>query len=230
VLAKYVPLIFLPAQLVYLWRTRQSTARLAMSLGMGVLVAGLIGWLLYAPLWAGSATFDGVRGAGQASESAMPAGLLFQYLARTRQPEDAAQLTTTILSVICGLVILFLSWRVRNGDSLAGACAISALAYVLIASPSYWPWYVALPIALLALVPRGVSFWMVLILTLTSRAVAPLSDLAANGFLDWPQAINLVSGIGTSLPLAAGLLLWLWHWWSARRVIAGTMRGTEKVA
>src|SRR5215207_2480359 len=46
VLVKYVPLIFLPAQLIYLWHTRQSRSRLALYLMLGFLIGGALAVLL----------------------------------------------------------------------------------------------------------------------------------------------------------------------------------------
>jgi hypothetical protein len=54
---------------------------------------------------------------------------------------------------------------------------------MLFVSSHYWPWYASLPLALVALVPRGIFLPTALVLSLCSRLVAPMSTLFTNGFL-----------------------------------------------
>lgn len=206
-LTKYLPLIFLPTLLAYFWRTRGNPLRLVLSILAGLVIASGLAALLYSPFWAGSSTFDGVRLSGQPFPS--PAGLLSWYLLRDRPLEDAVRLAMRILGVAFVVFLLFVSWRVRDARSLLGACATVALGYLLVFSPGYWPWYITLPLALMALSPRGIYLWMTLILTLCSRLIAPLADLAVNGFVPWPTALWLIPAVGVTLPLVLLLLLLL---------------------
>ena len=134
-------------------------------------------------------------------------------------------MATRVLGVVFGAFLLFVSWRVRDAGSLLGSCAAIALVYSLVVSPNYWPWYVALPLALVALSPRGLFLWTALALTLCSRLVAPFADLAVNGFVSWPTALWLISGIGVALPLVLLLLLTPVALWRHRRGRAVEIRG-----
>ena len=55
-------------------------------------------------------------------------------------------------SVLAAIVIAV---RVRTPTDLLRGTAVLMVVYTLLVGPAYWPWYVVLPIAFLALVPRG---------------------------------------------------------------------------
>src|SRR5918994_1107329 len=44
-------------------------------------------------------------------------------------------------------------------------------------SPAYWPWYVVLPVAFLALVSRGILMALLVAMSLGSRLIAPVDSL-----------------------------------------------------
>ena len=104
------------------------------------------------------------------------------------------------------------SWRARDAAGLLSACASIALAYMLVVSAHYWPWYASLPLALMALRPGGIFLPAALALTLCSRLVAPLSTLLTNGFIDPGSALDLKMAIGVMMPLVILLLLCLARW------------------
>ena len=207
VLVKYVPVIFIPAQLVYLWHTGLSRSRLALHLMVGLLIGGVLAVLLYEPFWVGLHTFEGVRLQGQPLLSPSPSGILYRYLWIVYPQGDAARLTLRVLAGAFVVFVLIASWRARDAAGLLGACASIALAYVLVVSTHYWPWYACLPLALMALRPRGIFLLAALALTLCSRLVAPLSTLFTNGFIDSGFALDLKMGVGVTAPLAILLLL-----------------------
>lgn len=219
VVVKYVPVIFLPVQVAYLWRTGQNRSRLASHLLLGLLVGGVLAVLLYEPFWIGPRTFEGVRLQSLPLLSPSPSGLLYRALSGVSPPGEAARLTLRVLG--CALIsfVLILSWRVRDATGLLGACASIALAYVLVVSTHYWPWYACLPLALMALRPGGVFLPAALVLTFCSRLVAPLSTLFTNGFVSSKVAVDLLVSVGVSMPLAILLLLCL-VWWLRRYVPA----------
>ena len=212
VLVKYVPAIFLPAQLVYLWHKGQSRSRLALYLMLGFLIGGVLALVLYEPFWVGLRTFEGVRLQGQPLYSPSPSGLLYGYLRLVYPPGEAARLTLRILAGAFAVFVVIASLRARDAAGLLGACASIALAYVLVISAHYWPWYASLPLALMALRPGGVFLPAAIALTLCSRLVAPISTLFTNGFLDSGFALNLKMEVGVTTPLVILLLLCYLHW------------------
>ncbi|MDQ4127296.1 MAG: glycosyltransferase 87 family protein [Actinomycetota bacterium] len=212
VLVKYLPLVFLPAQVAYLWHAKRGRAHLATGLLFGILVGVGLAVVLYWPFWVGIRTFEGVRLQGQPLVSPSPSGGLYWYLLQTLPPAEAAQFTLWALAGAFAAFVLVVSWRARDAAGLLGACASIALAYVLVVSGHYWPWYASLPLALVALVPRGIFLPTALVLTLCSRLVAPMSTLLTNGFLDAGVALQLKMSVGVTVPLAVLLLLCLRRW------------------
>ena len=210
-LTKYLPLLFGPPLLVYLWRKNPNKRRVAIELAVGLLASAGLAVLLFSNLWVGWTTFEGVQNYGQAGPSFTPTGALFHLLANTPFANQATQLTPRIMAVLLGLFVLALSWRVRRAETLLSSCAAIAFAYVLVASPAYWPWYATLPLALAALSPSGVLLWAAVVTTLCARLVAPLMDMAVNGFIEWGTALDATPAVGVTLPLIVVGLLLVWR-------------------
>ena len=211
VLVKYLPLVFLPAQAVFLWHAGRDRKRIAVGLLIGLLVGVGLAVALYEPFWVGTRTLEGVRLQGQPLVSPTPSGWLYSYLAGWFPGAEAARLTLRVMAVLFAAFVLAASWRARDAAGLFGACASIALFYVLVVSTHYWPWYASLPLALAALVPRGVFLPAVLLLTLCSRLVAPTSTLLTNGFLGAGAALYVKTAVGVTVPLVAVLLLCSWR-------------------
>jgi hypothetical protein len=220
VLVKYLPLVFLPAQVVYLWHSGRSRSRLVAGLLLGFLIGASLAAALYWPFWVGLGTFEGVRLQSQPLVSPSPSGWLYWYLLHALPPGEAARLTLRVLAGVLVASVLVLSLRARDAAGLFWACASIALVYVLVVSTHYWPWYASLPLALVALVPRGVFLPAVLVLSLCSRLVAPMSTLLTNGFLDAGVALDLKMSVGVTAPLVVLSLLclrqWIWGETSAK--------------
>ena len=212
VVLKYVPAVFVPAQVVYLWHTGRSRSRLALYLMLGLLIGGALAVLFFEPYWVGLRTFEGVRLQGQPLYSPSPSGLLYQYLSLVYPQGEAARLTLRVLASAFVVFVLIASLRARDAEGLFGACASIALAYVLVVSSHYWPWYASLPLALMALRPGGVFLPAALALTLCSRLVAPLSTLFTNDFMESGFALGLKMAVGVTVPLVILLLLCLLQW------------------
>jgi alpha-1,6-mannosyltransferase len=209
VLVKYLPLVFLPAQVVYLWHSGRNRSRLVAGLLLGLLIGAGLAVVLYWPFWVGLGTLEGVRLQSQPLVSPSPSGGLYWYLLHVLPPGEAARLTLRVLAVIFAASVLVLSWRVRDATGLFRSCAGIALFYMLFVSSHYWPWYASLPLALVALVPRGIFLPAVLVLSLCSRLVAPMSTLLTNGFLSGGAALSLKMSVGVTVPLVVLLLLCL---------------------
>lgn len=216
-LAKYLPLILWPAQMVFLWRTRQPRQRLVGRLALGLGIGLALAIVLYRPFWAGSATFVGVRAAGQPGFMASTSGALFWSLNRILPQPEAARWTSLILGGIFFIVLILCSLRVHDISSLLLACARIALAYMLIASPGYWPWYGGLPLALMALVPLDGMYWLLLVVTCGSRLAAPIDTIMANEWTSWTIEVWTTTILAITLPLLTCLLIVVRHWQRSRR-------------
>jgi len=169
VLVKYLPLSLFPAQAVYLWRTVPDRRRLVLEMALGAGIAGAITIGLIAPIWAPD-MFDGLRSAGSPRPWPTLGGGVVALMARFQVDATAA------VSAISGLgfaaLVLWVSARVREPDSLLrGAVAIAGV-YMLAVSPVFFPWYVALPIALCCLLPERSMIFLVFALTIASRVIA----------------------------------------------------------
>lgn len=224
VLVKYLPVIFSPAQAIYLWRTRRSTSSLALSVSLALFLGLLLTAALYWPFWIGADTFGAVRRQGLPFLAPTPSGILYWVLLHAAPPEEAAALTLRILGALFVLFVLVAGWRARDGAGLLRACAAISLVYLLVVSAGTWPWYAALPLALMALTPRGVFLPMALVVTFTSRLVAPFSNLVNNRFAGWGDLIEVATVVSVTLPLAILLPLCVLHW----RRPAGEPDGTQK--
>lgn len=219
VLTKYMPLIFLPAQVIYFWRTRSprwNWTGLVLRLLLGLIVGLGLAMLLYQPFWVGAETFRGVQEASQPQIVASTRMLLSSYLQYSHPKPEAAQLATQILRGIFSTYLLIASLRVRDKQSLLKTFANIALVYLLVASPGYWPWYASTPLALMALSPHGTFCWMIFVLTFCSRLVAPLELMMTNGFMtkevkEWNSTL-----IALTLPLLLFLVVSTWSTVSSR--------------
>lgn len=205
-LAKFLPLMLLPALLVYLARRRRSWGRLVLSLASGALIGLALGAGLYRPYWAGMSTFAGVREQGRVGFSPSISRVLYDYLSLS-WPNEAATVTQLILGGTFLVYVLLASLRVRDPDQLLRACAGISLLYTLVASPVYWPWYAALPVVLLILTPRRIHLAMILALTIASRLVAPVDVLAVNWSWDWQTQVYLTTLVGIVAPMTLLLIL-----------------------
>lgn len=211
VLLKYVPVMLVPAQVVYLWHSRRSRSRLALYILVGLLIGGVLAFVFYEPFWVGLRTFEGVRVQGEPLYAPSPSGLLYWYLSLAYPQGVAARLTLWVVAGAFVVFALMASLRARDAAGLLGACAGIALAYVLVVSSHYWPWYASLPLALMALRPGRLFLPVALALTLCSRLVAPLSTLYTNDFISADSSLYLKMAVGVTGPLAVLLLLIFLH-------------------
>ncbi|MDQ3316224.1 MAG: hypothetical protein M3522_02705, partial [Actinomycetota bacterium] len=126
VLVKYLPVIFSPAQAIYLWRTRQSTQHLALSVSLALVLGLLLTAALYGPFWIGADTFGAVRQQGLPFLAPTPSGILYWVLLQVSPPGDAAALTLRVLGVLFLMFVLVAGWRARDAAALLRACAAIA--------------------------------------------------------------------------------------------------------
>lgn len=213
---KYMPVILAPAQLVYIWRTSDRP-----DIGRRLVIAGLLalGFLvvLFAPFWVGLRTLEGLRVMGQPGPWPTVTGFLFRYFERAHPGIDGGTVAAMLVTVGFALYLLRQAFGVRDARRLLAASARTALAFVLVASPVFYPWYAVLPIALVALVPEASYLVVILALTVTSRIVAPLVDLRP-AYEPIPGAAYSLTSIGLFACIAVAIALGVravWAWASA---------------
>jgi len=192
VLTKWIPAFFGPAYLAYAWRNRLITWRSV--LGGAAVIAGVTG-AAYWPFWAGANTFAGLARVGGprlvASATAGFAPILADH-------PTAYALVRVGAAATMAIAVIYAAGTTRTMRDLVRACAVIALTFVLLAAPLYWPWYVVMPIALLALAE---DVPLIIVLTATSRIVAPLNLLRLRGAFSLTTEIWLTTVIALWLPL-----------------------------
>jgi hypothetical protein len=94
-----------------------------------------------------------------------------------------------------------LAASVTDARSLLLSCAWVSTAYLLLVSPTYWPWYAVLPVALLALTPQGLSVQLLVAVSLGSRLAAPLDMVFVHQLVDRRMYLLLTWCAGVGLPL-----------------------------
>lgn len=199
-LAKILPLVFAPALAAWLWRDPRERAARLRGVAAGLAVAALVTVALLAPFWIGTATFSGV---GASVETGRHFASLRQALTGLLGGLIPDVAIGAALAAIFVALALAASARVTSARSLLTACAWISLAYVLVASPYFWPWHAALPIALMALAPEGAFRWGLVALAAGARMVAPLDDIFAHGFISLTNARTLTFWIAIAMPLLA---------------------------
>ena len=141
-----------------------------------------------------------------------PSGILYWLLLHAFPPAEAASLTLRVLGILFFVFVVAAGWRARDAAGFLRACAAISLVYLLVVSAGTWPWYAALPLAIMALTPRGIFLPLALVVTFTSRLVAPFSNLVNNGFAGWNDLIDVATVVSVTLPLAILLPLCVLHW------------------
>jgi alpha-1,6-mannosyltransferase len=198
VLTKWIPAFFAPAYLAYAWRNRLFTWRTVF--GGGAVIAAVTG-AAYWTLWDGANTFAGVRRVGGPRFVASATGGFLPILA---DYPTAYALLRVCAACAMAVAMIYAIGTTRTMRDLVRTCAAIALTFVLVAAPVYWPWYVVMPIALLALAG---DFSLIIMLTATSRIVAPLNLIRLQGGFSLTTEVWLTTVIALWLPLA--YIAWL---------------------
>ncbi len=206
VATKFVPVILFPPQLMYLWRARTNSRSLVLHLVGGALFGLGVLLLLYQPFWVGMATFRGLQEQGQPRFVVSTIGALFWVMSKLNIA-SAALVAVLIADSLFVAYIVFMSWQSDDRERWLESWGNIAVMYVLVASPVYWPWYATLPIALLAVRPSKTSHWLIFILSLSSRLMAPINTMFNNGFMPWSLHTVGAYLIGVAVPLVIFLLL-----------------------
>lgn len=203
ILAKYLPALLVPLQAAYLWRTRDDTGRLTRQAAVGVVSVALLAAVLFAPYWVGPETFAGVTLTGQAGHTGSTQTVIVEVLSRFAPASSVGPLVAAV--AVCGLLAYVGVQAINVGDehTLLRAAAAVSVVYVLLASPSYWPWYAVLPVALLALVPGRRSVILLFAMSLGSRLAAPLDVMFVAEAISRFAYLLLTWLFGIGMPLLA---------------------------
>ncbi len=206
VLIKIVAGILVPLELYYVWRMAREGARprlvLAGQILVGTGVVVLLAIVTYGHLWTGMATFGGVRDHARPNlMSASTPAVLYWYLTRSHSEAAAVRFISIAVGAAFALYTAWAARSIADARTFVTATGRVAIAFVVLA-PGYWPWYAAIPIALLALTADDMAVWGVLALTLGSRLAAPLDALRIDGLLDWDQEIFSTTLVGVWVPAA----------------------------
>jgi alpha-1,6-mannosyltransferase len=204
ILAKYLPALFVPLQAAYLWRTLlDSHRRLARQVAVGVAVAVFLAAALYAPYWAGVETFSGIKLTGGVGHTGSTPTMMLEVLSRVATESAMRPVVTAVAACVLVVYVATRAINVRDEQTLLRAAAGASVAYVLLASPSYWPWYAVLPVALLALVPGRRSLILLVAMSLGSRLAAPLDVLYVSEAIGRFAYLLLTWLFGIGVPLLA---------------------------
>jgi alpha-1,6-mannosyltransferase len=200
VLVKIVGVVFLPLHVMYLWRTHQLDRRNLEAIFLGACAAVAIGIVAYAPVWAGWHTFDGIRTHIRPNQmSASTPGVLYSYLARSHSERSTVRLLFLLSAGGFLTCVAAASSNIRGAASFVRSLGRVAVAYLVLA-PGYWPWYAALPVAVLALAPDHSSLWSIGAISLAARLSAPIDVLRLNGLMDWDGEVFITTLVGVWLP------------------------------
>jgi alpha-1,6-mannosyltransferase len=193
VLTKWIPALLVPAYLAYAWRNGRVTRRTACQ---GSAVVAALTAAAYFPLWAGTDTFAGIRSATGPRFVASTTGVFVNLLGDYPFALDVLRVCAASVLLVA---VIRTTRQTRTVPELIKSSAAIVLAYVLIAAPLYWPWYVLMPIALLALAD-DIPF--VIVLTMASRIVAPLNVIRSHDGLSGSTQVWVTTAVGLWLPMA----------------------------
>jgi putative effector of murein hydrolase LrgA (UPF0299 family) len=199
-LTKYVPLLFLPAQAVYVWRAERETGRRRRIAAVSGSIGAALVIVTFAPYWVGARTFHGLSESAAASGTAATTTIVGEAVSRLPGLPNAGPALHVIAFAAMLAVVAMAAASVRTGPGLFRATAWIAFAFLL-ASPTYWPWYAVLPVALAAVVPDRPFPVLLLAASIGARLAAPLDVLYVDGAID--RSVYLVGAWVTGLGLPA---------------------------
>lgn len=221
-LVKFVPVLLLPLLFAAIWRSQQRPHR-RREAALVALVVPVAAVLAYLPFWDGWHTLRPSLDEGSYLTTSPQAALA--VLISGGLPGESIGGTLAAASRLLVLPLLLVCVvRVRPGERLVQAGAISLLLWLALATPWFMPWYALWPLALAAAVPwrRGL---LALTLALTAGALflpavtsylMPMSGQGAS----WPLLHVLGVGVVWGPVALTAAVLWLprrWAKWTEAR-------------
>ena len=204
-LTKYVPALLVPVLLSYLWRRDEDKRSLLWRVTVGAVAGAGVAVALSAPYWAGRQTFAGLEASGQAGHTGSTQTLMVEVLSVVISEQTALRVVSVAAAATVLAAAIAIAVWVRTPTDLLRGIAVLMVIYTLLA-PAYWPWYVVLPVALLALSPYGTLLVLLVAMSLGSRLVAPLDSLYVDEVIGRP-AFFLLTWLGAvGIPLLAVLV------------------------
>jgi hypothetical protein len=207
-LTKYLPLLLVPLQLGYWWRGSAHRRRLAGQIAAGAVTGLILTVVLFAPFWRGTKTFTGAEESSRAGHTGSSQTVVVEVLSRVLGEPSATRALAVAVAATLVLAAIALAVRIPDADALLRRSALIMVAAMVFVGPAYWPWYVILPIALLALVPHGGMLVTLVAVSLGSRLVAPLNSLYVHGTIGRPAFLLLTWLGGVAVPALAVLAAW----------------------
>lgn len=207
VLIKYTTALLGPPLLLYAWYQLEGSPRERVrALAPGILYAGVLTVIIYAPFWAGMDTFDTVRRQAELMITSTP-DVMQTLLVDVMDEKSAARLARNGAIAAFLLLAVPIVWQARRGYDFLLASGFNLLFfYLVIASAWFRPWYMLWPAALIALRPTRWGIALFLAITLSNLFPDIIEqyrfDWGATTVLEvraWPVAAQFV------LPLAVWL-------------------------
>jgi hypothetical protein len=212
VAVKYLPVVLAPPLIGMVWRHSDSRAGVVVKIACGgVTLLALIA-LAFAPFWVGGATFVGTQESGRLYSSWTPSGLL-RTLVGARVADPAAErITQALLVAVLVITALLVSTHVAGPRQLLrGAAVIACASFALL--PGGWPWYAALPLALVLSLPTLGARILVVFLTVTTRSIAAFGDLQTLGQVPYANTVDVDGLVGVTIPGLCCVIAAIVIWW-----------------
>ena len=212
VLVKATPLPLLLPVVTHLVLNRAPGRRPLVAMAGALAGSAGLAALLAAPYWAGPATFQGLAASGSPGPSWSLSGVLLVQaggIGPDGAPvpgSGAATATQLVLAAVLAAGAVAACFTSRSRTGLLRSCAVVALLALLLL-PVEWPWYAALPAAILPLVPDGAAVAATAVLVLGSRLVAPYGDAATVGVVGFDTFGDEQALVGQTLPALLALAL-----------------------
>jgi alpha-1,6-mannosyltransferase len=209
-LVKIVAPMIAPLEAAQAWREAPSRPRLVAAIALGAGVVAIVACASYAPLWTGPATLDGIRDHSRPSIQPSTQGVLYWRLTRSHSEERSAKVVSIVMTGGFLFSVITVAFTVKDTRTLLRGCAAVSVIYLALA-PGYWPWYAAMPIALIALTPSPPLLWVLGAISVGSRLAAPIDALRLDGLMDWPREVVVATVVGVWLPIGAVAVAGVWR-------------------
>ena len=212
VAVKYLPAVLAPPLLGMVWRQADSRAGVVVKIACGGVTLLALLALAFAPFWVGGPTFVGARESGRLYRSWSPSGLLLTLVGARVADPAAERITQALLVSVLIIIVLLVSTRIAGPrQMLRGVAVIACASFALL--PGGWPWYAALPFALVLCLPTFGAQILVIVLTATTRSIAAFGDLQMLGQVPYADTVDIDGLVGVTIPGLCSVIGAIILWW-----------------